>query len=472
MSKQIKPTGTREPSRDTIRSVRERLHDGRTSSRILVEEALARIFDPEGEGKSTFMKVYAREARHAAIESDDSRAGNAASPIAGLPISIKDLFDVEGELTLAGSIALRNCDPAKRDAEVVSRLKRAGAIIVGRTNMSEFAFTGVGMNPHYGTPANPYDRQRRRIPGGSSSGAPVSITDGMALAAIATDTGGSVRIPAALCGLAGFKPTQKRIPRSGVFPLSPTLDSVGVIANTVACCAEVHAVLAGEKRIESKVELKSKAFAVPKNYFLDDLDRDVSSAFESAISKLSAAGATILDTHLPLVEQIAEINSRGGISAPEAYAFHRQLAADFSEYDPLVRERILRGKDITTAEYLDMLRTREALIQSFNQIADWDILVCPTVPIIAPEISKLEQDAAMYRHTNRLLLRNPNVVNFLDGCALSIPCHEEGEAPVGLMLIARGLQDHMLLNLGITVEEVIASCSKEAFDPSRRSGYF
>lgn len=455
MSKQIKPTGTREPSRDTIRSVRERLHDGQTSSRILVEEALARIFDPDGEGKSTFTKVYAQEARQAAIESDDSPAGNAASPISGLPISIKDLFDVEGQVTVAGSIALRNREAAKRDAEVVSRLKRAGAIIVGRTNMSEFAFTGVGMNPHYGTPANPYDRQRRRIPGGSSSGAPVSVTDGMAVAAIGTDTGGSVRIPAALCGLAGFKPTQKRIPRSGVFPLSPTLDSVGVIANTVACCAEVDAVLAGEK--QSKVELKSKTFAVPKNYFLDDLDRDVSAAFESAISKLSAAGVNIMDTHLPLVEQIAEINSRGGISAPEAYAFHRQLVADFSEYDPLVRERILRGKEITTAEYLDMLRTREALIQSFNQISDWDILVCPTVPIIAPEISRLEQDAAMYRHTNRLLLRNPNVVNFLDGCALSIPCHEEGEAPVGLMLIARRLQDHMLLNLGIAVEEVVTA---------------
>ena len=439
---------------DTIQDARERLAQGQTSSRDLTEEALERIIDPDGEGKWTFTKVYADEARQAAAQADKMRSsGHPPSSIAGLPISIKDLFDVSGQVTKAGSTVLSNHPAAKRDAEVVGRLKRAGAVIVGRTNMSEFAFTGVGINPHYGTPANPYDRKRRRIPGGSSSGAPVSVTDEMALAAIGTDTGGSVRIPAALCGLAGFKPTQRRIPRGGVFPLSPSLDSVGVIAHTISCCAEVDAVLAGEAWTYQKVELESKTFAVPKNYFLDDLDKQVAAAFETAISKLSTAGITIIETSVPEMEQIAEVNSRGGISAPEAYAFHRRLDADFKQYDPLVRERILRGKDISAAEYLDMLHARETLVEAFNRgAADWDALVCPTVPIIAPEIELLEKDQDLYRRTNRLLLRNPSVVNFLDGCALTIPCHQPGGAPVGLMLIGRTLDDRNLLGLGIAIQ--------------------
>ena len=447
----------REALKNTIGSSRERLNHGKATSAILVEEALERIADPVGEGKLTFTKVYEDQARAAAAAADKlTRSGSWPSPIVGLPISIKDLFDVAGEVTKAGSTVLADSAPAKKDAEVVHRLKQSGAVIVGRTNMSEFAFTGVGINPHYGTPANSFERERRRIPGGSSSGAPISVSDGMALAAIGTDTGGSVRIPAALCGLVGFKPTQRRIPRAGVFPLSPTLDSVGVIANTVSCCAEVDAVLASKNWIENRIDLSSTTFAVPKNYFLDELDESVARAFESAILKLSASGAKIIDIQLPEIEQIVDVNSRGGISAPEAYAYHRRLGTDFNQYDPLVRERILRGKDINAAEYFDMLHTRERLIEDFNEISKkWDALLCPTVPIFAPEIAALEKDSDLYRKTNRLLLRNPSVVNFVDGCALSIPCHEASCAPVGLMLIGRTLQDHALLNIGMAVEESI-----------------
>lgn len=447
--------------KDTIRSARERLAGGATTSVALTEDALARIHDPAGEGHLVFTKVYAEHARQAAARIDALRAnGTSLSPIAGLPISIKDLFDVEGEVTKAGSTALANHAPAKRDAEIIVRLKRAGAVIVGRTNMSEFAFTGVGMNPHYGTPANPYDRQRRRIPGGSSSGAPVSVTDGMALAAIGTDTGGSVRIPAALCGLAGFKPTQRRIPLAGVFPLSPSLDSVGVLAPTVSCCAEVDAILSGEPRIGDAIELKSKVLAIPKNYFLDDLDKQVAAAFEAAISKLSSAGARIVNVAIPEMEQIGEVNARGGLSAPEAYAYHRRLGTGFEEYDPLVRERILRGQEVSAADYLDMLAAREKIVESFNRNqaeGGWDILVCPTVPIIAPEISRLEKDPQAYRSVNRLLLRNPSVANFLDRCALTVPCHHQGEAPVGLMLIGCTLADQHLLEFGTAIEQVLSS---------------
>src|SRR5438132_12826515 len=229
----------------TLPALAADLAAGRTTSRELVEAALARIADPEGEGRRVFVKVYDAAARAAADAQDRLRkAGYVASPLAGIPVSIKDLFDVAGEVTLAGSQALDDTPPAEADAPIVARLKAAGAVIIGRTNMTEFAFSGVGINPHYGTPGNPYDRSL--IPGGSSAGAPISVADGMAAVAIGTDTGGSVRIPAALCGLVGFKPTQYRVPREGATPLSTTLDSVGPVGLSVACCALTDAVMAGE----------------------------------------------------------------------------------------------------------------------------------------------------------------------------------------------------------------------------------
>src|SRR6266851_3053407 len=232
------------PAKPTVLSLAADLAAGRTSSRALIEAALARIAEPSGEGARSFVKVYADSARAAADAQDSLRkAGYVASPLAGLPVSIKDLFDVAGEPTLAGSTALDDRPLAQSDAPVVSRLRAAGAVLIGRTNMTEFAFSGVGINPHYGTPGNPYDR--RLIPGGSSSGAAVSVSDGGAVIAIGTDTGGSVRIPAALCGIVGFKPTQERISRDGVTPLSTTLDSIGPLANSVACCAIADAILAG-----------------------------------------------------------------------------------------------------------------------------------------------------------------------------------------------------------------------------------
>ena len=203
---------------DTIQSARNRLCMGETSSLSLIEEAIERACTPDGEGTRVFTKVHAAQARQIANALDSLRtAGVDLSPICGLPVSIKDLFDVQGEITTAGSVALKHSPPARADAAVIARLKRAGAVIVGRTNMTEFAYSAVGLNPHYGTPANPFDTGLRRIPGGSSSGAAISVTDGMALAAVGSDTGGSARIPAALCGLTGFKPTQSRIRSTASF---------------------------------------------------------------------------------------------------------------------------------------------------------------------------------------------------------------------------------------------------------------
>lgn len=430
----------------------------RKTSRELIEAALARATAPGGEGKLVFTRLDPERARLAADAVDARRgAGMALSPIAGWPISVKDLFDVEGEVTTAGSVALRDRPPAATDAPAIARLRRAGGIIVGRTNMTEFAFSGVGLNPHYGTPANPWERRLRRIPGGSSSGAAVSVADGMAVAAVGTDTGGSVRIPAALCGVTGFKPTQTRIPLRGVFPLSETLDSVGVIASTVTRCAALDAVLANQPPEELlPADLRAVRFAVPVNCFLDDLDPRVARAFESALAALSGAGAKIAEVKMPQIAEIQAFNANGGFAAAEAYNFHRRLGADFAAYDPFVRDRILRGAGITVGEYFAMVQERAAIVGRFEtaHIGIGPIL-CPTVPIVAPEIRTLEQDAGEYRRVNLLLLRNPSVVNFLGRCALSIPCHEAGEAPVGLMLAGRRMEERGLLSVGLAAERAL-----------------
>src|SRR6266446_173988 len=273
-------------TRPTLAMLAADLGAGRTTSRELVEAALGRLADPAGEGVRAFLKVYEREARAAADAQDRLRAaGYVATPLAGLPVSIKDLFDVAGEVTLAGSTALDDAPPATADAPIVARLKAAGAVIIGRTNMTEFAFSGVGINPHYGTPGNPYDRSL--IPGGSSAGAPVSVADGMAAVAIGTDTGGSVRIPAALCGLVGFKPTQYRVPREGATPLSTTLDSIGPIGVSVACCALTNAVMAGEPpEAPAPIGIDGLRLGIPQTVMLDDLEEAVAGAFERAVSSL------------------------------------------------------------------------------------------------------------------------------------------------------------------------------------------
>src|SRR5580700_416142 len=296
------------------------LANGRTSSRELIEAALARIADPAGEGARTFVKVYADSARAAADAQDKLRqAGYVASPLAGLPISIKDLFDVAGEQTLAGSKALNDMPPAERDAPIVARLRAAGAVLIGRTNMTEFAFSGVGINPHYGTPGNPYDR--RLIPGGSSSGAAVSVGDGNAVVAIGTDTGGSVRIPAALCGIVGFKPTQKRISRDGATPLSATLDSIGPLANSVAFCAIADAIIAGEPPlVPPPIPAEGLRLGVPQSYVLDGLAAEVANAFADACSMLSRAGARVIDLPLGELSEMPTINASGGFAPIEAYA--------------------------------------------------------------------------------------------------------------------------------------------------------
>jgi aspartyl-tRNA(Asn)/glutamyl-tRNA(Gln) amidotransferase subunit A len=432
---------------------------GGGSSRGLVEQCLARIADRAGEGERVFLKVHGDEALAAADFYDRLRTrGATPSPFAGVPISIKDLFDVAGDVTSAGSRVLRDAPAAARDAPCVARLRAAGFIPIGRTNMTEFAFSGLGINPHYGTPINPYDRGAARIPGGSSSGAAVSVTDAMAYGGLGTDTGGSCRIPAALCGIVGFKPTAYRVPTAGAFPLSTSLDSVGPLAATVACCVVLDAVLAGEPMVDVvPFPLSGLRLAVPQTTVLDSMEPAVARAFEAALAALRDAGAGVVDIPLRELSELPDINAKGGLPAAEAYAVHRALIAKAEKmYDPRVLIRVLRGQEQDAADYIELAEARKKFIRRLAAItAPYDALVMPTVPVTAPRLADLEADDA-YRRVNFLVLRNPSIANFLDRCSISLPCHRAGDAPIGLMLIGEHGADRRLLAIAAAIEEVVS----------------
>jgi aspartyl-tRNA(Asn)/glutamyl-tRNA(Gln) amidotransferase subunit A len=444
---------------NTLQAIRRALADHHTSSAALVSDAIARACDPGGEGVRAFLSVDTSAATERARELDRNPALAENAPLRGIPISIKDLLDVAGQPTWAASATMCDAEPAARDAEAVRRLRLAGAVLVGRTNLSEFAFSGVGTNPAFGTPRNPFDRAAARIPGGSSSGAAVSVADGMAAAAIGSDTGGSVRIPAALCGLAGFKPTQLRVPLDGVLPLSPTLDSVGPIAASIRCCASVDAVLTHNTAALRVPPLESVSVAVPRDVVLDDLDPDVAEAFTYALRVMRQAGCRITDVAWPELGEIRGMLQQGSIVAAEAYAWHRKrLQERGAQYDPRVRERLELGARMSAADYLDWLSFRRRLALSANRrLGEAMAWVMPTVPIVAPPIAPLLADAMLWSRVNAALLRNPMIANLIDGCSLTLPCHEPGNAPVGLMLTGTHGTDQDLLGLGVAIESLIRS---------------
>jgi len=405
--------------------------------------------------KSVYTVIYADSALAAASHADVMRVtGQMLSPIAGMPVSVKDLFDVEGEVTLAGSIALRDAAPAKADATVVTRLRSAGAALIGKTNMTEFAYSGVGINPHFGTPSNPADPSR--IPGGSSSGAAVSVAIGSCVAAIGSDTGGSVRIPAALCGLVGFKPTMRRVPTNGALPLAPSLDSIGPIARTVSDCLLIDSLIADQPLTTHALDLAGLRLAIPEDIVLDDLDYAVAKAFTAALSKLSAAGVQITEIPLPMLAEAKELYL---ISPYEAYPWHKELLSKrANEYDPRVVKRILLGAEASQTDRDRLQQTRAQWQTRVEQaIAGYDALVMPTVPIVAPKIDALNASETNFFEANRLLLRNPSIINLLDGCAVSLPIHRTGDLPVGLMLASPAMSDAHLLSIALVVERHLST---------------
>src|SRR4051794_27868866 len=443
----------------TLASLAADLTAGRTTARQLVDECLARIADPAGEGGRTFIHVDKAAAIAAADAMDHLRKANAApSPYAGIPVSIKDLFDIKGQVTRAGSRALEeDCTPAEADAPVVARLRRAGFIVIGRTNMTEFAYSGIGINPHYGTPKSAWKRDVGYVPGGSSSGGAVSVVDRMAYGALGTDTGGSCRIPAAFNGIVGYKPTQARVPLDGGVPLSTTLDSFGPLAKTVACCAILDAVLADEPiRPLVPRPVKGLRLAVPTTVVLDELDAEVAETFERALQTLSRQGALIERIEFPEFLDVGILGMKGGFAAAESYAWHRfLLTAKGDVYDPRVSMRIMRGEAITAADYIEMLNGRRSLItRAAARIAPYDALVMPTAANAPPKIADLADDQVFARENIRAL-RNCTFINMIDGCAISLPAHRHGEVPVGLMLAQSGGHDRKLFEIAAGVEGVV-----------------
>jgi aspartyl-tRNA(Asn)/glutamyl-tRNA(Gln) amidotransferase subunit A len=447
------------PKNPTLATLADDLESGRTTARKLVEECLARIADPAGEGARAFIHVD-RDAALAAAEAMDGlrKARAAPSPFAGIPVSIKDLFDIRGQVTRAGSRALEEgATPAQADAPVVARLRRAGFVVIGRTNMTEFAYSGIGINPHYGTPKGAWNRGVGHVPGGSSSGAAVSIADDMAFGALGTDTGGSCRIPAAFNGIVGYKPTQRRIPLDGGVPLSFSLDSYGPLANSVACCAALDAVLADEPlRPLQPRAVRSMRLAVPTTVALDDLDDKVGSAFERALDTLSRAGAWIERIEVPEFLDVGVMNSKGGFAAAESFAWHRFLLTSRGDvYDPRVYARILRGEGLSAADYIDLVNARRSFIaRTETRIAPYDALLLPTTANAPPTIAALADDKAFTKENLRAL-RNCTLINVLDGCAISLPAHREGEVPVGLMLAGPGGADRRIFELAAGMEDMI-----------------
>ena len=437
------------------------LRDARHDARTLLAECQARAGAPACE--HVFLRRFDDDARAAAEASDALAArGLPRPPLGGLAVSVKDLFDVAGHPSTAASAAMSDAPVAARDAAAVARLRAAGAALIGHTNLSEFAFSGVGVNPHHGTPRNPVTRAIDgcdRIPGGSTSGGAVSVSTGAAWAALGSDTGGSLRIPAALQGLVGFKGTARLVPLEGCIPLSPTLDTAGAITRSVRDAALLHGILSGRPVDPDARPLAGWRLATTPTFMLDDLDPAVAAAFDRALATLRAAGARIEERALPALQRVTELQTQGGITAAEAWAWHHARLADRGDrYDPRVALRIRRGEAIAPPAYQALLDARRRWILDMTaSMRDIDAFLSPTVPLQAPEIAPLLHSDDLFFATNARLLRNTAVVNLLDGCAISIPCEQPGELPVGLMLWAPALRDGAVLSAAGRVEAALAA---------------
>jgi amidase/aspartyl-tRNA(Asn)/glutamyl-tRNA(Gln) amidotransferase subunit A len=410
--------------------------------------------------QNVFIRRFDAQARTSARCADQLRAAGAPLPaLAGLPVSIKDLFDVAGFPTTAASLTLADTTEASVDSAAVTRLRAAGAALVGHTNMTEFAYSGVGINPHHGTPVNPAAARidpLPRIPGGSTSGGAVSVASGAAIAALGSDTGGSIRIPAALQGLVGFKNTQRLTPLTGSIPLSPTLDTACAITRCVADAALLHAILADQPQVTVAPPIQRLRLAMPLSVMTQGLAAPVALAFERAITRLRKLGARIDEIELPQLTEPDGVDP-ARLAAAEAWAWHRQrMASRGAEYDPRVATRIRRGETVSAADYINLLAWRRDWIARIGAaITGYDALLSPTVPLVAPTIQSLLADDDLFFATNGALLRNASLVNLVDGCALSLPCHQTDELPVGLMVWGVAMADDRVLSTSLTIETAL-----------------
>ncbi len=453
---------------DTIGLLATELGAGRITSTALVQNSFERIKDPDGEGARIFIKLHEQTALKQASKVDTQRkSGKTLSPLAGIPFSAKDLFDIAGEVTTAGSKVLADAPVASKTALVISRLEDAGMINVGRANMTEFAYSGLGLNPHYGTPKSIYDRATGRCPGGSSSGSAVSVADGIVSATVGTDTGGSCRTPAAFNSIVGFKPSCGRMPSDGVYPLSVNFDAPGPFGNSVACCHILDQIMAGMNVTAALPNLvcaqpQAITLTVPQSIVLEALDPEVASAFATSLTTLSNAGVRIIEAPAPLFDRIIERNAIAGIAQYDAYQLHKDLLAERGdEYDEFVRWRISSSHNITEEMVQESWRLRRELIAEASAMISGTLhaFAFPTVAIIPPKIADVQEMEA-FKATNFHALRNTSTLNFLDGCSISLPSTASGEAPVGFMLSMMHGRDPDLFSIAAGVETILQSQMK------------
>ena len=446
---------------NSLRALSIALNNGETTSCELINKALeaARSSD------SVFIQL-SEDLSNRAETIDSARKNRTPSPaLAGIPVVLKDLFNVRNERTLAGSNVLgKIARPQAKDAEVIAPLREAGLLFLGRTNMSEFAFSGMGINPHYGTPLSIWDRETGRLPGGSSSGSAVSVAEGIVVAALGSDTAGSCRVPAAFNGIVGVKPSYGRMSLNGIYPLSSTSDAPGPIATDVDSCYILDQLMTGKLSPTDGLpnlsvrEPHTLNFVVPEAGVLDDLDGEVQSAFNLALDYLREAGAHIRTAKMPVIDASIELFYNKAIVLYEAYQHHQELIEQYGDaYDPFVRQRILAGKTISGDEQKTRYKAKDELVNLFNRQftqLNADALLYPTTPCIPPKLAETE-DSENARKVNLRCLRNTVTANYFDGCSISLPCHQTGEAPVGLMVSSMNGEDEKLYSVSATIEQVL-----------------
>lgn len=443
----------------TARVLAQDLREGRRDPVDLVAEVYDRL-EAHGDPALFIRITRARAEAEARAARERLRAGLPASLLDGVPVAWKDLFDLRGTVTTAGSAVLREAPPAEADADLVAAGLRAGLVTVGTVNMTEFAYSGIGLNPHYGTPRNPRDPEVHRSPGGSSSGSGAVVAAGIVPLSIGTDTGGSVRIPAAFNGVVGYKSSTGHYPMGGVFPLSRTLDTLGPLAATVEDCVLADAVLRGLRAVEVRpADLSALDFAVPDAVMFDDLEPAVAAAFEGAAQRLAAAGARVRAVALPeLAEAAAVIARHGPLASAEALDVHeaRLAGPEAERIDPRVVWRIRLGEKMTALDLIRLLAHRRRLAAAVAERLGGAFLICPTTPCTAMPVAPLEADQEAFLRANFRTLRNTALGNFLDWCGLSIPDGVDAAGmPTGFMLCAPHGRDAALLAAGLAIEPLV-----------------
>nr|WP_250810980.1 amidase [Neorhizobium tomejilense] len=411
--------------------------------------------------KAVFISLLEdRALAEAQASSTRIKEGRSLGLLDGIPIAWKDLFDIEGMATTAGSKVLKKAAPAAKDAAIVDLLKQAGMVAVGRTNMSEFAFSGIGINPNYGTPHNPHGKDAPRIPGGSSSGSGVAVAAGLVPVAMGTDTGGSIRIPAGFNGIVGYKATRGRYAMNGVYPLATSLDSLGPLCRTVQDAVWVDAAMRGLAVPQTaRQPAQPLDIVIPTNIVFDGAEPGVVAAFEAAIERLAKAGARITRLAFPTFDELPKLMVKyGPMVTAEAFALHREKLSgpDATEMDHRVVARTRLGEKTSLSDYIAIIENRARMIAETEALIGDRFVAMPSVAHVAPPIAPLEKDDELFFATNGKTLRNTGFGNFLDWCGVSIPCGSgDADMPVGFLLSANANCDETLLQAAMAHEEII-----------------